>query len=344
MDISSDIDMYEKVFINRNETFQIEISNANREFPTLSKINTKKTNTITQLTTVDKINKALISKKIAYPNKEEIQLIKIKNENLLESGEEIVKYIKNLSIFDDSKFNNCNICKKLYNNYFCEDCHKNICDICHKNCMEKNHKLINLIEELDKINEYITNIRLLFAENLILPKKSKDNDEKIKEFKNNSFSDEYEMNNTFAEKQSMMDYSYDIILIEYIIEKNYINYFHYKNVEECFNYIVKKYPIISINRSLNLQNDSKNDSIDIKEDSDGNNDYIIIRYKLINKKKKIKIFGKRFLNKYKNICNILYKNKKFELTEHFKPEKIKGNNIFEIKLTGVIILYFIIYF
>ena len=41
------------------------------------------------------------------------------------------------------------------------------------------------------------------------------------------------------------------ILIEAIIKKIYINYFHYKNIEECSNYMTKKY---SKNEELKINN------------------------------------------------------------------------------------------
>ena len=331
---SSDFIFPETNFRNTNISNSIRM-NISQDFLTLSRI-TPKSSFGTKSTTLEKISKELKNKKIAYPNGEEIPIIRIKNENLFESGESIEKYINNLAKFDDNKFNKCNICKKVYNNYFCKDCYKNICDICHKNCMKKNHKLINLIEEQKKIIEYIMNIRLIFAENFILPKKNKDNDGIIKEFKNNNFSDEYEMNNTFEEKQSIMDYPYDIILIEAIIEKIYINYFHYKNIEECFNYIVKKNSTNPTNDKLNIQSGSENNIMNIEEDlEDNSDDYIIIKYKLKNGKKKIKIFGEEFANKYKNICKIIYENEIYELTAYSKFKNISGNNIIEIKLKGV---------
>ena len=223
----------EPISFNRNkkfDSFQMNISEISKEFKELSKITKKNTSSFTKLSTFQKISEAMKSKKIPYPDREEIPLIRVKNKNLFESGESIEKYIKNLIKFDDSKFNKCNICKKAGNNYFCKNCYKNICDIYKKNCVEKKHELINLFEELNKIIEYKTKIRLMFAEWFILPKKEKENNEIIKETKNYSFVNEYEMNNEIEEKP--MDYTYDIILIETIIEKNYINYFHYKNIEE----------------------------------------------------------------------------------------------------------------
>ena len=317
------------------DSFRMNISEISKEFKELSTITKKDINSFTKLSTFKKISKAMKSKKIPYPDREEIPLIRVKNKNLFESGEriKIKKYIKNLIEFDDSKFNKCNICKKASNNYFCKKCYKNICDICQKNCVEKKHELINLFEELNKIIEYKTKIRLMFAEWFILPKKEKENNEIIKETKNYSFVNEYEMNNEIEEKP--MDYTYDIILIEAIIEKNYINYFHYKNIEECYNYVAKKNSINFINDKLNIQSDSENNIINIEEDSEDDIDYIIIKYKLRNGKENIKVFGHEFSKKYKNICKIIYENKIYELTEFFKFKNTKENNIIEIKLKGI---------
>ena len=210
-----DIFNCEQIIIDSSKKFDsspMNISEISKEFKELSKITKKDTSSFTNLATFKKISEAMKSKKIPYPDREEIPLIRIKNKNLFESGKRIKNYIKNLNKFDDSKFNKCNICKKAGNNYFCKNCYKNICDICQKNCVVKKHELINLFEELNKIIEYKTKIRLIFAEWFILPKKEKENNEIIKENKNYSFVNEYEMNNEIEEKP--MDYTYDITLFQ----------------------------------------------------------------------------------------------------------------------------------
>ena len=126
---------------------------------------------------------------ISYPNKDEIPLINIKDENFFESGERIDNYINSLTIFDDSKFNKCKICKENDNNFFCEDCYKNICDNCHKNCLSNNHILINLSEELNQIQNYNKNIRIIIKKCIIYFKTQKENDEIIKQNKIYTFSD-----------------------------------------------------------------------------------------------------------------------------------------------------------
>lgn len=52
------------------------------------------------------------------------------------------------------------------------------------------------------------------------------------------------------------------------------------------------------------------------------------------KERKVKIFGKDFVNNNKNICNILFENKEFELNEYFSLEKVKKNSL-ELNLKGI---------
>lgn len=62
-----------------------------------------------------------------------------------------------------------------------------------------------------------------------------------------------------------MNYTSDITLIEIIIEKDYINYNHYINIIEIFNYMKKKFSLVLLN------------------------------YKVGKNEKKIKIFGEKFV-------------------------------------------------
>ena len=111
------------------------------------------------------------------------------------------------------------------------------------------------------------------------------------------------MNNEI--EANLNEYTNDILLIKTIINKNYINYFHYINIKKCLFYLRKKFDSITINYNLN-END-----------------------------KKIRIFGEDFVKNNKNICYIIYEDEYYELTE-FLELKNKGNkeNI-EIKLIGI---------
>ena len=337
MEISlNNIEMYDNNY-HQNNSLLKDMDIFSSENKTLSNITKNFITSNSNMNTLEELKKAMKNVKIIYPNNEDIPLIKIKNENLLESGEKIEKYINELYLFDDSKFDKCSICKEKLNIFFCDNCKRNMCDICYKNCIYKNHNLINLSNELNKIVKIIIDIKKIIYDCLIKYKENKDSDGIIKQNKNFYFSDDYEMDDEIG--SNTMDYSYDIILIEAFIEKNYLNYFHFKNIENCFNYLVKKYSLNFINGNLITEKNIElgRNKININEDSKNNNDFIIIGYKIDNGLKKIKIFGEAFCKKYKNenICKIIYENKKYDLSEYFKTKKSKKTNILEIKLTGI---------
>ena len=62
-------------------------------------------------------------------------------------------------------------------------------------------------------------------------------------------------------------------------------------------------------------------------------DEIKLIYKLEEEEEEIKILGKQFIEKNKNKCYIIYKNKKYELNEYFKVEEMNKN--LEIKIKGI---------
>ena len=80
----------------------------------------------------------------------------------------------------------------------------------------------------------------------------------------------------------------DLLLIKAIIDKDYKNYFHYKNIEDCYNYLQKKIANNPISENLNNQNDleTEKNEMDIEEDSEDDNNYITIKYKIKNEKQK----------------------------------------------------------
>ena len=330
---SSNIEMLENTS-KENNSLQKNMEEISLKNPTLSTI-PKITTKISEMNTIQNVMEIMKYLKIAYPNKDEIPLIKIRNEDFFESGERIEDYINNLGKFDDTKFDLCLICKERLNEYFCKNCNKNICDNCSEICKLNNHILIYLFDELNKITKYIKIIKAIFIKNFILPKKKKEYDEIMKKTNYFYFIDECEMNNEILEKP--MDYTYDIRLIEAIIDKNYINFFHYRNVEECYNYIIKKSSINSINEISYIQknSESKIDAIDIEEESAEINDCITLRYIIKYGVRKIKIFGKEFMERNKNNCKIIYETKKYDLTEYFILNNTKEINILEIILTGI---------
>ena len=296
---------------NSNQSnFENNINNYSNMYFQISTIKKKSTKPMSSLKTLkDWLNDI----KYPYPNKDEIPLIKIKDENYFENGNNINNYIKSLVKFDDNKFNICRKCNERQNKFFCEKCNINICDdICAAFCLSENHNLIELKELLNEVNENKKNINLIISKNFILPKikeKSFDGFDGIeKKNKNYEIMDEDEFK--YIEEQPM-EYTNDIILIEAIKEKNYINYFHYINIKECFYYMRKKYK--------------------------DNIDSIIIKYNLEENKTKIKLFGNKFVMNNKNICQIIYEDNNYNLMEFLELEynNIENNNIIVIKLIGI---------
>jgi len=298
---------------NSEEFYNIGDSNLNNTFANnlnyYSELNTQlstiQKDSTDQITFAKTLKDMLNDIKIPYPNKDEIPLIKIKDENYFENGQSIENYIKSLSKFDDNKFNICKQCKKIKNKYFCKNCNQNICDNkCDKNCLDKNHYLIKLEKYEKDIEKKKNDINLIISNYFISPKEKQISEGIEKKNKNyDEIIDENEINEI---EQKLMEYTNDIILIESIIEKNYINHFHYTNIKECFNYIEKKF-----------------------------NDSIIIYYKIRKNDAKIKIFGQKFVKNNENNCHIIYKNKKYELMEFLELEKLEKLKILEIKLIGI---------
>jgi len=62
------------------------------------------------------------------------------------------------------------------------------------------------------------------------------------------------------------------------------------------------------------------------------NDEIMLTYKTEGKKE-IKILGKKFVERHKNICSIIYNNKEYKLTEYFEMKEMKEK--LEIKIIGI---------
>ena len=238
---------------------------------------------------------------IQYTNDNEIQIMKIKDENHFNGDKDIEKYIKSLGKFDDNKFNICRNCKQGNNKFFCKNCNINICNNCYRICKANNHTLIELEGLLNEVNKNKENINLIISKNYMLTYEKESFDEKEKKNKNYEIIDEYKFKNI---EGKLKEYTNDIILIKAIIEKNYNNYFHYIKIKECLIYLRKKYDYITINYN-------------IKE----NNEYI-------------KIFGEDFVKNNKNICQIIYEDEYYELSEYLELKNI-SNKILEIKLIGI---------
>ena len=277
-----------------------------------------------RISTLKNSREAIKENLFPYPDEDEIPQVIIKDENTFKNGDKIIFY----NNFDDDKFNKCKKCKNNSNKYFCEKCLKNNCDICYKDCFDKKHSIINLKDKTDEVKIYIKEIRNIIFKNIIEPeKKEKKSDSGIEKKETNYIIIDEDKINSFIGK-SVMDYTNDILLIESIIEKNYNNYFHYKNIEECYNYIKIKYGM--------EKNEEKKEDLLFKIYEEKLKNSILIKYKINNDEKIIKVFGFLFVKNNKNKCRIFFDNKIYQLSVYFNIENYKNkNNILEIKLIGI---------
>ena len=255
--------------------------------------------------TIMNLNNELKEKKSPYQYKDKIPEISIRDENKLANGENIETYI-NCAFnpnFDDNIYNICENCRKNNNYFFCEKCSKNLCIICSSNC-DKEHK--NKLKKLmqDEIESYKSKIEKIINEYFIKPKKKEENYEK--EQKSYQVIDENKINDEPFE--NFEKYTNDIVLINLIIHSNFKNYFHYKNIKNCYNYMKMKY------------------DIDVQ---------ISIEYEIKSKETKIRIFGNDFVKNNKGKCFIIYEEKLFELMTFFELKDKINNNILKIKLIGI---------
>ena len=112
-------DLDEEDFFNQDNSshnnFENNINNYSKLSPQISTIKKESTMPMSALKTLKDL---LNDIKYPYPNKEEIPLIKIKDENYFENGKDIGNYIKSLIKFDDNKFNICRQCKQRQNKFF----------------------------------------------------------------------------------------------------------------------------------------------------------------------------------------------------------------------------------
>ena len=212
-----------------------EISKDDRP-STINKISqTSKTNN-----TISNLKNEMKENIFPYLNKDKIPEIKIKDENYFESGDKIENYLKTPinKNFNDNIYNICERCNKNNNCFYCLSCNINFCDICSENCKNNWDELIVLQKLKDEIEYCKKEIKRIIKENFIEPEKKETNGEK-----------EQKSYKVFDEDKIIVDkstekikaYSNDILLIRNILEKNYDNYFHFKNVINCLLYLQKKY-------------------------------------------------------------------------------------------------------
>ena len=183
------------------------------------------------------------------------------------------------------------------------------------------------LDDIKKETEnYKDNINELLSKCFIQPKKKEKYHTEGKEKKpiNYQIIDKDEINNYIEE--SLEDYTKDILLINNILGKNYINYYHYQNIKECYNYLKRRY-------DENNKESTEPRLIELVEE-----DFIIAKYKIKDIKDNIlQIFGNKFVENNKDKCKIIINNKKYRLTKCLKLDTIKIDNNQEImiKLIGI---------
>ena len=221
-----------------------------------------------------------------YPDQDEIPEINIKDEDYR-------IYEDNIGRFDDNKYNRCKICSIMDNSFFCENCRKNLCENCSRGrCQnEIRHKLINLAQMKEDSKNYLLDIEQLFSKYFILQKSKQENPNIKKEINYDiSIHEDQPFEGEFKKHDTN-----DIQLIDKIMKKSYNNFFHYKNIKKCRDYLFNRY------------------------DGSFDNDCLKIEYKVKNcKGKDIRIFGKTFVNNNKDKLSLIINNKKSKLIETTK--------------------------
>ena len=144
------------------------------------------------------------------------------------------------------------------------------------------------LDDIKKETEnYKDNINELLSKCFIQPKKKEKYHTEGKEKKqiNYQIIDKDEINNDIGEP---LDYTKDILFIKNILEKNYINYYHYQNIKECYNYLKRRY-------DENNKESTEPRLIELVEE-----DFIIAKYKIKDIKDNIlQIFGNKFVENKK---------------------------------------------
>ena len=97
----------------------------------------------------------LVNVKVSNQNKDLKQLIKIKDENYLESGIKIETFLNSISDINDDKFQKCELCKINGNIFFCSICNKHFCENCYIICQKNMH----IIKDLNSLKINVENYK-----------------------------------------------------------------------------------------------------------------------------------------------------------------------------------------
>ena len=220
-------------------------------------------------------------------------------------------------IYIENKEYNCNIHNKSYVSY-CQTCEIDLCELCVKE-HDYEHEIINFIELMTNSNNLVNKLNELRTG--------------IDKFKNfikeiidllnnviNNFEIYYKISHDYIYTFDNNKLNYKSLININKINKNNINYikvFNYLNNEESFETKIKT--IINIYTKMNVKKTNE----------------ITLKYKINKYDKEIKIFGEYFVKKNINNCNIIYKDKYYDLQENFPIKNIKSNTLI-ISLKGII--------
>ena len=283
---------------------------------------------------------------------------------LLKEFEKTQLIDESLIVCDKCKVNNKSI---TYNKemYICNACNMNLCPLCKSN-HDKKHKIINYEQKFyvckkhDKeYNSYCETckndicilckkdhrLHKIISYDDVVPEKEIIGEDEIKSYLNSLRSNfnvkiELIIDRLINVKQNMEIYfklieknlvNYNINTINYNILQN-INY----NIRDTGPFNTPYLAYLDEDYDNILRDNTYKESIPIilKMYNGMNKNEIDLIYEIQNNEKEIKILGKFFVEKYKDLCRIIYNNKEYDLTETFNCENIK-DNILKIKLKGI---------
>ena len=217
----------------------------------------------------------------------------------------------------EQKYYICDQHNKEYYAY-CESCNKDICILCKES--HKTHKIITYDEIIPKDITNEESIRLIFT--TILNALNK----RIEMIIDRIYNVQKNIELYFKLIENNLT-NYNINNINYNILQN-INY-NYREGEvdifDCKTDLTKIMDGKSINEFLPMI---------FKMYNGMNKNEIDLVYNIPNNNKEIKIFGDEFVERNKDLCKIIYKEKQYDLAETFTCNEIK-DNILKIKLIGI---------
>ena len=227
----------------------------------------------------------------------------------------------------DKKNFRCDKHNDLYNSY-CNKCKLNLCMRCENVHNEEYHKENTKEHNIIEYKEIIEDNNEIKKEIDEFKKKIDKLNNNIKEIIKilnkiiNNMNILYEINNNMIKNYDNENKNYEIL-------KNIKEIRNNIKLDDDINNIINENNIINkFNKIMDLYYKMNNiENTNINEDLNE----IIIKYNINKNDEKIKIFGEKFVENNKDKCNIIYKEKKYELSEYFD---IQDNNdkTLEIKL------------